>query len=153
LRHRLVPVFQVGNQYPLHDGVAMPVAAFLIEDHPGVREHLRLLMMDVLHAQVVGTAETTADAVEWLATHDGDWDLAVVDLILKDGMGFSVLASMTAEHKRHCVVLTNAPTPANIARCTGLGVDAVFHKTLELEAFLEYCARMPAVARSTHVTP
>jgi len=123
----------------------MPVAAFLIEDHPGVREQLELLMVDVLHFHVVGTAETTADAVAWLTAHEGDWDLAVVDLLLKDGMGFTVLAHMTAEHKRHCVVLTNAPTPTNIARCKCLGVDAVFHKTLELEDFLEYCAKIPAV--------
>lgn len=131
----------------------MPVAAFLIEDHPVVREQLGLLIEDVLHAHVVGTAETTAGAMAWLAAHEGDWDLAVVDLMLKDGMGFTVLAHMTEEHKRQCVVLTNAPTPANIARCTGLGVDAVFHKTLELEAFLDYCSRMPALLSLRQATP
>jgi len=123
----------------------MPVAAFLIEDHPVVQQHLGLLMADVLHVQVVGTADTTAAALTWLAAHEGDWDVAVLDLLLKDGMGFAVLAQMSAAHRRQCVVLTNAPTPTNIARCSGFGVNAVFDKVLQLEEFLQYCAQMPVV--------
>lgn len=123
----------------------MPHTAFLIEDHLHVREYLGLLMVEILDVQVVGTAESNADALAWLTTHEGQWDLAVVDLMLKDGMGFKVLANMTPEHKRQCVVLTNAPTPTNIARCSSLGVEAVFDKSLQLEEFLNYCVQMPAM--------
>lgn len=122
----------------------MPLSAFLIEDDPKIRENLGILLADVLNATVVGMAETSDDALAWLAVHDGHWDLAVLDLFLKEGTGFNVLARMAPAHRRNCVVLTNSATPANIARCIGLGADAVFDKSLQIDEFLNYCARLPA---------
>jgi len=119
----------------------MPLAVFLIEDDPKIRENLGILLADMLNAQVVGMAETSDDALAWLAVHDRHWDLVVLDLFLKEGTGFTVLTRMAPARRRHCVVLTNSATPANIARCIDLGVDAVFDKALQLDEFLTYCER------------
>jgi len=96
------------------------------------------------NANVVGTAETSADALAWIAVNEGKWDVAVLDLFLKEGTGFTVLSRMTPLQRRRCVVLTNMATPAKVALCLDLGADAVFDKSLQLEEFLTYCAQLPA---------
>ncbi len=126
-----------------HSGVAMSLAAFLIEDDLVIRDSLGTMLEELLDARVVGSAETSDDALAWLQTHDGRWDLAVLDLFLKEGTGFTVLSHMTPAQRSRCVVLTNSATPANVARCLGLGALAVFDKSLELDEFLSCCAQFP----------
>jgi DNA-binding NarL/FixJ family response regulator len=121
----------------------MPLIAFLIEDDPVIQENLTLLMSQVLDARVMGCAQTTDEALSWLAMHEEHSDLIVLDLFLKEGTGFTVLKCMSPEHRRHCVVLTNADTPADIALCFDLGAAAVFDKTLQMDEFLKYCALLP----------
>lgn len=123
---------------------AMSLAAFLIEDDPVIRESIGDMLTEVLHANVVGVAETSDDALAWLAMNEGHWDLAVLDLYLKKGTGFNVLSHMTPSQRRQCIVLTNSATPANIARCIDLGADAVFDKAFQLDDFLDYCAQLSA---------
>lgn len=106
------------------------------------RDNLGATLVELLQAQVVGVAETPDEALVWLALHEGHWNLAVLDLILKQGTGFDVLARMAPAHRRRSVVLTNAATPANIARCISLGADAVFDKSLQTDEFLDYCAQL-----------
>jgi two-component system OmpR family response regulator len=77
----------------------MPLAAFLIEDDPVIRDSIGAMLTEVLHANVVGIAETSDDALAWLALHEGHWDLAVLDLYLKKGTGFNVLSHMTAAQR------------------------------------------------------
>lgn len=69
----------------------MPFTVFLVEDEPKLREMIGEAIRAVCDAEVVGTAETEADAVEWLNSHHGHWRLAVLDLFLKTGTGFGVL--------------------------------------------------------------
>lgn len=126
---------------------SMPLATFLVEDDPVILESITAMLSEVLDAEVVGTAETADDALAWLTVHEGHWDLAVLDLFLKEGTGFNVLTHMPPELRSHCVVLTNSATPANIARCIDLGADAVFDKSLQIDEFLNYCARLPAAQR------
>jgi DNA-binding NarL/FixJ family response regulator len=120
----------------------MPLAVFLIEDDRLSRSSVGLVLAEVLDAKVVGMAETSDDAIAWVAVNEGIWDLAVLDLFLKEGTGFTVLSRMTMAQRRRCVVLTNMATPAKIALCVDLGAGAVFDKALQLEAFLNYCEHL-----------
>jgi DNA-binding NarL/FixJ family response regulator len=122
----------------------MALAIFLVEDDPLIREHFGLMVMEVLHARVVGMADNSDDALAWLAANDEKWDLTVLDLFLREGTGLMVLEGMNPAHKHRCVVLTNSPSPTNIARCLDLGAEAVFDKSLEVEKFLEYCTSLEA---------
>lgn len=121
----------------------MSLAIFLVEDDPRIREHFGLLVIDVLHGRIVGTAETSHGALAWLAINEGLWNLVVLDLFLQEGTGLMVLEQMNPAHKGRCVVLTNSPSPANVARCHELGAAAVFDKSLQIEDFLAYCAALP----------
>lgn len=122
----------------------MPFTAFIVEDDPVIREGLSTLLCETLNAHVVGVAETAEDALAWISAYNTHWDLTVLDLFLRQGTGFTVLSRMSPAHRHQCVVLTNAITPANIARCIDLGADAVFDKTLQLGEFLTHCARLSA---------
>jgi ActR/RegA family two-component response regulator len=115
---------------------------FLVEDNPTIRDNLIPAMEDLANASIVGYAETEGEAVRWLRTHAGEWHLAVVDLFLKEGSGLGVLANCRerGEHQR-VVVLTNYATADIRERCLKLGANAVFDKSNELDAFLDYCNR------------
>jgi two-component system, OmpR family, response regulator len=70
-------------------------------------------------------------------------DLAVVDLFLKQGSGLGVLeACRIRSPRQRVVVLSNYATPDMRQRCTQLGADAVFDKSNEIDALVEYCIEL-----------
>ncbi|RYF68526.1 MAG: response regulator [Comamonadaceae bacterium] len=120
----------------------MALITFLVEDNSTIRDNLIPAMEDLVNASVVGYAETERDAALWLQAHANEWHLAVVDLFLKEGSGLGVLASCRERNsQQRVVVLTNYATRDIRERCMGLGADAVFDKSNELDAFLEFCNR------------
>lgn len=123
----------------------MTLTTFLVEDNPLIRENLIPTLQDLANARVVGIAEGEDAAIQWMAAQDGDWDLAVVDLFLKEGSGLGVLAACKhrAAHQR-VVLLTNYATPQIRQQSLALGADAVFDKSTELDGLLEFCARIDA---------
>lgn len=118
----------------------MSLVTILVEDNPAIRESLLAAMDELTDLDVVATAETATQAARALAAYDENWDLAVVDLFLKQGSGLTVLrACQKRPPDRHVLVLTNYPTPEMRKRCMELGADAVYDKSTELEAFFDRC--------------
>ena len=67
-------------------------------------------------------------------------DLAIVDLFLKQGSGLGVLEAVQARASgQRVVVLSNYATPDMRKRCEQLGADAVFDKSNEIDALVDYC--------------
>lgn len=121
----------------------MALITFLVEDNSTIRENLIPALADLADAPVVGVAETEAEAVKWLHAHRDVWHLAVVDLFLREGSGLGVLQRACQNRQPHqrVVVLTNYTQPDIRQRCLDMGADAVFDKSNELDAFLDYCAQ------------
>ncbi|MGJ7512545.1 response regulator [Variovorax sp. GT1P44] len=119
----------------------MPLNTILIEDSETIRENLIPTLAELADAQVIAVAQTASEAIEALDRHKQKWDLAVVDLFLKEGSGLSVLraAQNRSPHQR-MLVLTNYPTAEIRRRCLALGADGVFDKSTELEAFFDLCS-------------
>ena len=118
----------------------MPLRTILIEDSETIRENLIPTLAEMADALVIETAETASEAIAALDRHKQDWDLAIVDLFLKEGSGLGVLrAAQDRWPHQHMVVLTNYPTPEIRRRCRDLGADGVFDKSTELEAFFDLC--------------
>ena len=118
----------------------MALITFLVEDNPTIRDNLIPAMEDLVNASIVGFAETESEAAQWLKAHANEWHLAVVDLFLKEGSGLGVLASCRERNaSQRVVVLTNYATADIRERCMKLGANAVFNKSNELDAFLDYC--------------
>ena len=113
---------------------------YIVEDNPTIRENLIGTLEELTCTTVVGFAETEANARQWLHDHSQEWDLAVVDLFLKQGSGLGVLQACTARRSNQkVVVLSNYATPDIRRRCAEFGVDAVFDKSNEIDALVDFC--------------
>jgi len=79
-----------------------------------------------------------------LRENPDSWQLAVVDLFLREGSGLGVLAEcrILRRDDQQVVVLSNHASEDVRARARRLGVDAVFDKASEVDEFLEYCAAL-----------
>ncbi|SCX73283.1 response regulator [Variovorax sp. EL159] len=118
------------------------VRTFIVEDNPTIRENLVGTLREVARCDPVGQAESEAEGSRWLTDNPSQWDLAIVDLFLKDGTGFSVLeACRNRDPMQKMVVLSNHATPAMRRKCALLGADAVFDKATEVEDLIDFCLR------------
>lgn len=118
----------------------MSLVTILVEDNLAIRENLLAAMDELTDLDVVATAETASQATSALSAYNESWDLAVVDLFLRQGSGLTVLkACQERPASRHVLVLTNYPTPEIRKRCLALGADGVYDKSTELEAFFDRC--------------
>ena len=118
------------------------VRTFVVEDNPTIRENLLGTLREVARVDPVGQAESEREGTRWLTSNLSQWDLAIVDLFLKDGTGFSVLeACRNREPAQKMVVLSNHATNDVRWRCAQLGADAVFDKSTEIDALVDYCVK------------
>ncbi|EJL68856.1 response regulator [Variovorax sp. Varisp85] len=118
------------------------VRTFIVEDNPTIRKNLMGALREVARVDPVGEAESEEEGSRWLSCNLSEWDLAIVDLFLKDGTGFRVLEA--CRHRgpaQKIVVLSNFATPDMRRRCALLGADAVFDKVTEIEDLMDYCLR------------
>jgi two-component system, OmpR family, response regulator len=120
---------------------------YIVEDNPTIRENLIGTLEELAGINSVGTAETENEGKAWLAANPDNWDLAIVDLFLKQGSGLGVLASCRERPTRQkVVVLSNYATADIRQRCAQLGVDAVFDKSNEIDALVEYCLQQSVIS-------
>lgn len=118
----------------------MTLRTFFVEDNVTIRQNLIETLTELADIQTQGFAETEAESVEWLCSPHNEWDLAIVDLFLRQGSGLGVLTAcqQRAPHQR-MVVLSNYTTDDVKQRCKELGADAIFDKSNDIDALLEYC--------------
>jgi len=118
----------------------MPLATVLVEDSKIIRENLIPALAELADAEVVAIAETASEAITILEGRKHTWELAVVDLFLREGSGLTVLRACQERlpHQR-VVVLTNYPTEEMRRRSLDLGADAIFDKSRELDLFFGWC--------------
>lgn len=120
----------------------MPLFTILVEDSAVIRDSLIPAMAELAKVEVIAIAETADEGIAALQAHAQRWQLAVVDLYLKQGTGLAVLRA--CQHRaphQHIVVLTNYATDEIRRRCAEAGADKVFDKSTEIDAFLEQCVR------------
>jgi two-component system OmpR family response regulator len=113
---------------------------YIVEDNATIRDNLVDALQELAAVKTLGWAETENDARGWLAAHPGEWDLLIVDLFLRQGSGLGVLEGCQdrSRHQR-VVVLSNYATTDMRQRCAQLGADAVFDKSNEIDALVDYC--------------
>ena len=118
----------------------VPLITYLVEDNQTILDNLIETLEEIASVKVVGHAATESEATSWLSLHDGQWQLAVVDLFLQEGSGLGVLAGCRQrEAYQRVVVLTNYATDDVRRRSLELGADAVFDKSNQLDEFFAYC--------------
>jgi DNA-binding NarL/FixJ family response regulator len=121
---------------------------YIVEDNATIRENLIGTLEELASIEALGWAETENEAKSWLAQNGGGWDLAIVDLFLKQGSGLGVLEACRGRTPgRRVVVLSNYATTDMRKRCLQLGADAVFDKSNEIDALVEYCVHLHETSR------
>lgn len=121
----------------------MTLRTFFVEDNATIRENLIETLLELSDIEPVGFAETENEGTAWLTEPSHDWDLAIVDLFLRQGSGLGVVAACQKRqpHQR-VIVLSNYATLDVRQRCKELGVDAIFDKSNEIDALLDFCMEM-----------
>jgi DNA-binding NarL/FixJ family response regulator len=104
---------------------------FLVEDLRSMQTLLSDLFASIGGFEIVGVSTTEAEARLWLDEHPGAWELAIVDLVLAQGSGMSVVshARRTAPAGAKVAVFSGYASPGIRAHCQALGADAVFEKS------------------------
>ena len=120
----------------------MTINTVLIEDSPVIRINLTATLQELTSVRIMGWSDSERDAIALLRRVVG-WRLAIVDLFLKSGSGFEVIASCAQRNPyQRVVVLTNYSTAEIHTRCLRLGADAVFDKSTDIEALVDFCNAM-----------
>ncbi len=121
-----------------------PVAlhAFVVEDNATICENIVGTLEELTCMRVVGTSPTEAEAREWLEANSQAWDLLIVDLFLRGGSGMHLVQQLPPRTACQKVVIFSNYVNASVRkRCAQIGVDAVFDKSTEIDALVDYCAR------------
>ena len=129
----------------------MKFRAYIVEDSPVIRDNLIETLQELALVEPVGVAETEQEGKRWLAQNDGFWDLAIVDLFLREGSGLNIVEACRGRRpEQKIIVLSNHATNDVRWRCAQLGADAVFDKSTEIDALIEYCTKERDKAQTRH---
>ncbi len=115
----------------------------IVEDSVIIRARLAEALSEIPNVEIVGQAETEADAVSLLRRCQ--WDAAVLDLQLKQGTGLGVLKTVgVGERPVHAkiIVFTNYAFPQYRERSLQLGADFFFDKAREFHRVSEVLAEL-----------
>jgi DNA-binding NarL/FixJ family response regulator len=120
------------------------VRVVIVEDDLAMQKELTRTVQ-ALSGEVVMAADAAPQAIQWLQSHPDDWDLAVVDMFLKQGHGFDVLRRCAARrpHQR-AVMLSNYGRREVADYVRHAGADRFFDKSHDLDAFVSYCRGVSA---------
>ncbi|KAF1022420.1 MAG: Transcriptional regulatory protein DegU [Paracidovorax wautersii] len=122
----------------------MKVPTFIVEDNATIRDNLISALEELTSLEVVGTADGEDEACKWLKRHPEKWCIVIADLFLKQGSGLGVLENMRERAPgQKLIVLSNYATHDMRRRCTELGADAVFDKSNELDALVDFLTVVP----------
>lgn len=120
----------------------MPLRIFLVEDNPLIRQTMQEMLEEVVGARVVGWADGESQAID--AMRRTDWDVALVDLFLRQGSGVGVARAFAERDTgQRIFVVTNYATPSMRERCATAAVDGLFDKSTELDNLLEVLGEPP----------
>ncbi len=136
---------------PKQQGPQVTKRVFLVEDMKQVHAALAELLAAVGDFRVVGVAGTEAEANLWLLENAGAWDLAIIDLVLEQGTGMSVVPKAAEAARRDggsIVVFSDYASEGIRAHCRKLGADAVFLKS-QIQDLMDYCSEIGGLAAAS----
>lgn len=113
----------------------------LVEDAVSIRQRLVALIQQSGFAEVVAEFDGEDPAIAWMAEHP--FDLAILDLDLRQGSGYGVLRALNTlpverQPRIKRVVLTNYGTSRLRSIGMQLGADAFFDKSSQIEELFEF---------------
>ena len=120
----------------------VPLRVLVVEDLPAMAELINDLLRSMQRFQLAAILTTEAEAKLWLDEHPGEWDVAIVDLVLASGSGFGVIKKareMAATEP--ILVFSGYVSPGVETHCLELGATAVIDKARS-QTLLEWFDRL-----------
>ena len=121
----------------------------IVEDSAIIRARLTESLLEIPNVEIVGQVESESDAMAVLRQQQ--WDVAVLDLQLKQGTGLGVLKALNRTLRppnARIIVFTNFAFPQYRERSMALGADYFFDKSREFHRVREVLAGMAAAPES-----
>ncbi len=126
-----------------------PATVVVVDDYPGVRELLTVVLESEADFRVVGLAADGAEAVARAAAAQPD--LVILDLVLPDTSGLAVLVRLRAAAPDTRVVVLSGSTEQHVAdRVRAAGADAFVGKDVPVSELLAVLRAV--VTRELHPT-
>ena len=109
---------------------------FIADDSRIMRERIASALSDNNELEVVGQAENSTQAIEFIPQLKPD--AVILDFRMPDGSGIDVLRSIKKESQPPVVMmLTQHSYPEIRKRCLDAGADYFFDKSTEIEKLLD----------------
>jgi DNA-binding NarL/FixJ family response regulator len=126
----------------------LAIETVLFEDQHSVQSAVADMLKAVGEFRVIATLSTEAEGLAWAEQHAGKWKLAVIDLVLNQGNGISLISRCRkASPEGRIVVFSGFVSPGIRKHCMRLGADAVFDKS-DPPGFMSYCRQLASWYRS-----
>jgi DNA-binding NarL/FixJ family response regulator len=112
-----------------------PISVLIVDDHPVVRQGLRVLLEVQDGIEVAGEAGDGGTAVALAAEHTPD--VVLLDLMLPGMDGIAVLGELSARGIRsRALVLTSVTEPASASQALRSGAAGVLYKDVDPDALV-----------------
>ena len=122
------------------------IKVFIADDSRIVQEHLVTMFDELAEVEIVGQAETVAEAIS--AIGELRPDVVILDIRMPDGSGIDVLQTIKQDEPAPAViVLTNYPYPAYRQKCLQAGADFFLDKSTEFDQIPELFERYREISR------
>jgi DNA-binding NarL/FixJ family response regulator len=129
--------------------MAQTLRVLLVEDSKVLTERLSEAIKQIADVELVGTADTEAEAVA--AVKKQAVDVIILDLHLKQGTGFGVMRALAAtQFKPRIVVLTNYDLPEYKNAAIALGASHFLDKARDYGRLPEVLYEISQEHRSKH---
>ena len=116
------------------------IKVFIADDSRIVQEHLVTMFDELAEVEIVGQAETVAEAISAIGKLRPD--VVILDIRMPDGSGIDVLQTIKqGEPAPAVIVLTNYPYPAYRQKCLQAGADFFLDKSTEFDQIPELIER------------
>jgi DNA-binding NarL/FixJ family response regulator len=103
---------------------------FIADNSTILRNHLATILNDIAGIEIIGEAETTAEAIQKIPRLKPD--LVILDIQMPSEGGIAVLKSIKDQHpKTRVAMFTAYPFPQYRQRCLEAGADYFFDKSTE----------------------
>ena len=125
---------------------------FVVEDQRSSFELISEIVDLVGGFRIVNHCTTEGTALQWLYDHPDGADLVVLDHMLSEGSGFSVLAHLAnRKNAPAVVVLSDFASPGIVAKCLAAGAAGAISKAdyRKLRTFLEGVTQARPIATAS----
>jgi DNA-binding NarL/FixJ family response regulator len=109
--------------------VHVALRLFIVEDHTDLANAFSEMLSADGVCETVGRARSESEALAWSFHNEAGFDVAIVDLMLQEGSGFTVIAHLNKYQPGKVIVLSEFVTPVIAERCKAMGAIAAFPKS------------------------